>query len=146
MISLQEMEPTHQLDFWLGDWKVRWEGGEGSNRIEKILEGKVVREFFSAPGFHGISHSVYDTRRERWRQTWVDDSGNYWAFDGQVYPDTFVFATTDLHEGNEVYLRMVFFNIDAGALDWRWERSADGESWTELWRIHYERQENADGG
>ena len=63
--------PERQLDFWLGEWEVSWgEGQGGSNRIDKILDGKVIREQFDgnpAMPFRGISPSVYDPHSELWR-------------------------------------------------------------------------------
>ena len=40
----ETMPPERQLDFWLGEWVVSWdEGGQGVNRIDKILDGYVIR-------------------------------------------------------------------------------------------------------
>jgi hypothetical protein len=77
------------LDFWLGDWRCAWEGGEGRNRVSKEFDGRVVVERFEslAPDrWAGMSLSVFD-ERHRWRQTWVDSTGNYWAFRGSLHPE-----------------------------------------------------------
>jgi hypothetical protein len=66
--------PERQFDFWLGDWQLAWgEGQQGTNRIDKILDGKVIREQFDgnpAMPFQGLSLSVYNPGLEEWRQTW----------------------------------------------------------------------------
>jgi hypothetical protein len=77
------------LDFWLGDWRCGWEGGEGRNRITKELGDRVMVERFEslAPDrWSGMSLSVFD-ERHGWRQTWVDSTGNYWAFRGSLHPE-----------------------------------------------------------
>jgi hypothetical protein len=130
------------LDFWLGDWRCAWEGGEGRNHVTKELEGRVVVERFEslAPErWSGTSLSVFD-ERHGWRQTWVDSTGNYWAFRGWPHADGFSFAVNEVEHGREVEKRMVFSDIQADAFDWRWERSGDGgATWEPLWTIDYHR-------
>ena len=46
-----------ELDFWLGEWECTWEGGHGSNRIERAFDGKVTHERFPAePDPDGSAH------------------------------------------------------------------------------------------
>ena len=74
-----------QFDFWIGDWNVTLPNGKyaGTNRIEPILTGCVLRESWSgARGMHGTSYNIYDTAHRRWHQTWVDDGGNLLQLDG----------------------------------------------------------------
>jgi hypothetical protein len=130
------------LDFWLGDWTCTWEGGHGANRIGKELSGRVVIERFESiepERWSGLSLSVHDERRG-WRQTWVDSTGNYWAFHGGPHPDGFAFSVTELEDGREIEKRMVFTSIERDRFTWRWERSGDaGRSWVVLWTIEYRR-------
>jgi hypothetical protein len=130
------------LDFWLGDWSCTWDGGGGRNRITKELDGHVVVERFESHAperWSGMSLSVYD-RRAGWRQTWVDSTGNYWAFDGEPEGAGIVFRTVDLEDEREIARRMVFSGIEADTFEWRWERSLDaGETWETIWSIHYVR-------
>ena len=45
-MTAQSTPPEQQFDFWLGEWDVSWgEGQGGTNRVDKILDGKVIREF-----------------------------------------------------------------------------------------------------
>jgi hypothetical protein len=131
------------LDFWVGDWGCVWAGGGGRNRVSKELDGRVVVERFEslAPErWSGMSLSVFDERDGRWRQTWVDSTGNYWAFLEEPHPDGFAFTVDDLEDGREVVKRMVFSDIGADAFRWRWERSSDaGVTWEPLWSIDYRR-------
>ncbi|RPI88510.1 MAG: hypothetical protein EHM40_22295, partial [Chloroflexi bacterium] len=68
--------PENQFDFWLGEWDGTWgEDGKGTNRIERILGGKIIQESFRAPDLQGMSVSAYDPERKLWCQTWVDNNG-----------------------------------------------------------------------
>lgn len=137
--------PERQLDFWVGEWDVSWgEDQHGTNRVERILDGKVIQENIDgrpAMPFRGKSLSVYNTRLGRWQQTWVDTEGNYWHFNGGLEDDRFVLATEDVVDDKPVHLRMVFYDIAAESLKWRWERSEDGgQTWELRWLIHYRRK------
>jgi hypothetical protein len=130
------------LDFWLGDWSCTWDGGHGTNRVSKELDGRVVVERFEClepERWSGMSLSVFD-EAHGWRQTWVDSTGNYWAFRGEPHADGFSFSVGEFHDGREVEKRMVFSDIAADAFLWRWERSEDaGATWEPLWVIEYNR-------
>lgn len=136
---------ARQFDFWLGDWEVTWgEDQRGANRIHPILDGRVILENFDgSPSlqFKGMSVSVYNPNIGRWQQTWVDDTGNYWAFTGGFAGGQMILVADDVVEGRPVKRRMVWYNIAAGALDWNWERSDDsGATWQVLWTLHYRRK------
>ena len=75
----------HQFDFWIGEWNVTLPNGKyaGTNRIEPILTGCVLRETWSgAGGMHGTSYNIYDAAARHWHQTWVDDGGSLLQLDG----------------------------------------------------------------
>lgn len=147
-MSVGRTSDPASLDFWLGEWNCTWERGRGRNRIAKELEDHVLVERFEslAPErWSGMSLSVFDERDGRWRQTWVDSTGNYWAFHEGRDGDHLTFQTTDVEVDDtgrrlEVEKRMVFFDIEADAFRWRWERSWDpGATWEPLWTIEYHR-------
>jgi hypothetical protein len=101
----------------------------------------VVERFESlAPErWEGMSLSIHD-EGWGWRQTWVDSTGNYWAFEGGPHPEGFAFSTTEIDDGQEIEKRMVFSDIGSDSFDWRWERSlGGGETWEPLWTIEYHR-------
>lgn len=132
------------LDFWIGDWDASWDGGTGRNRITREYDGHVVVERFEAgppEPFTGFSLSVADAEGTGWRQTWVDSTGNYWAFLGGPKPDgSFVFATPNRVDADNVWKRMIFANIEPDTFDWRWESSMDEQEWIPRWEISYRRR------
>lgn len=109
------------LDFWLGDWACSWDGGHGTNTISREFDGRVLVERFEAFGperWSGMSLSVHDERLG-WRQTWVDSTGNYWAFSEVPHMEGFCFSVTEVDDGREVEKRMVFSDIAHEGFTWR---------------------------
>jgi hypothetical protein len=136
------MNPENQFDFWLGEWNVIWgEDGKGTNRIERILDGKIIQENFSTPDLHGMSISSYDPDRGLWCQTWVDSNGTYLDFTGRFEDGSMILSRDAIVKGQACKQRMVWYDIRENQLEWNWERSDDnGKSWRVLWHIHYTRK------
>ena len=135
-------QPENQFDFWLGDWDVTWsEDGQGANRVERILDGKIIQENFSAPDLIGMSVSSYDPERGLWRQTWVDNHGSYLDFTGRLEDGKMILSRDAIVKGQACKQRMVWYGIRENELEWNWERSDDGgDTWRVLWQIHYNRK------
>ncbi|KAA3619966.1 MAG: DUF1579 domain-containing protein [Calditrichaeota bacterium] len=147
-------EESRQFDFWLGTWDLAWPGGQmgipegqtgtGTNQIKKVLGTCVIEENFSFPGgkFDGRSLSVFNPQKKMWQQTWVDNSGAYLLFEGQVEDGKMVLQMEPVERNGKTFIsRMVFENITENALDWNWQRSSDGgKTWKDLWNIHYTRR------
>ncbi|WP_234572566.1 hypothetical protein [Rhodohalobacter sp. 614A] len=150
---MDDREPSEYFDFWVGKWKVSWEEGngmgKGTNHIERILDGTVIRENFRIlegqnTGFQGTSISVYQPRLNLWKQVWADNQGGYFDFTGKVDGEKRIFQTeiSEREDGSRITQRMVFYDITNGSLTWDWESSTDGgETWTLNWRIFYERMD-----
>jgi hypothetical protein len=131
---------ARQFDFWIGEWECTWEGGgRGSNSVRAILDGCVIEEQFDASpssDLRGMSLSVYSPVLGRWRQTWVDNDGNYFDMVGGMEDGRMILACDET--GTTAKLRMVFSNLEQDSFDWRWERSEDsGRTWKPLWQIRY---------
>lgn len=128
-----------EFDFWLGTWQGVWDGGEATNTITKIMDGRVILEQFRMPGFEGMSVSVYDPEEDVWRQTWVDSVGDYLDFVGGR-----VDGGMELRrEAPGGLFRMLWHEIEPDRFSWRWERSTDGgTTWEPRWLIAYERAPN----
>lgn len=135
---------ARQFDFWLGNWALTWgEDQHGVNAITSIMDGRVILENFSAlpqSPFVGMSVSVYNAALGKWQQTWVDNNASYLDFVGEYRDGQMILQRTARQNGAEFLQRMVWYNIEADALDWNWERSDDGGAiWRTLWHIHYTR-------
>ena len=143
------------LDFWVGDWSLTWPdspggtpAGNGTNKISRTLDNCVIQELFEADkpvSLHGMSLSTYDQPSGKWKQTWVDNSGSYLDFVGDVHDDSAIF-TRDAKDkdGKPIKQRMVYKNFNKDEFDWSWERSEDdGATWKVMWPIHYTRLSKA---
>jgi len=135
-------QPEAQFDFWLGEWDCTWtEDGQGSNRVERILDGKIIQENFEGGDLHGISLSAWEAETGQWCQTWVDNSGSYLDFTGGFRDGQMVLSRDAIVRGQACKQRMVWYNIEVDEFDWNWERSDDGgETWKVLWQIKYRRK------
>jgi len=134
---------SKQLDFWVGEWDLTYgDGGKGTNRITKILDGcAILEEFTGAPGvkLNGRSFSAFDVATRRWKQAWVDDSGAYLDFTGSREDGRMVFAREATRGEKKFLQRMVFADVTPQSLLWTWQRSDDGKEWKTLWEIRYKR-------
>jgi hypothetical protein len=118
-------------------------GGEGTNVIESVFDGRVIVEHFDGrPGIvlRGMSVSTYDVEEDLWRQTWVDSEGRYLDFAGGMRGRHMDLRRQGLYEGEPALFRMLWHEISEDSLRWTWECSTDaGRSWKALWAIAYER-------
>ena len=150
-ISLSDLRPSEYFDFWIGEWKLSWQAQDGTteygtNTIERILDGKVIKENFEATsgqmkGFIGKSYSVYNSQSGEWKQTWVDNQGAYLDFVGKFQNDKRIFIREAKDaNGNPILQRMVFYDITRDSFTWDWEKSTDnGNTWQLQWKITYRR-------
>jgi hypothetical protein len=132
---------NHEFDFWLGEWNVYWGDKQGTNRIERILDGAAIQENFEGDGLIGISVSVFSKEDHRWYQTWVDNTGSYLDFVGEFADGKMILSRNGVVEGKTVRQRMVWYDIAPNTFLWNWERSDDeGTSWREMWKLEYKRK------
>lgn len=138
------------MDFWLGTWDLRWDAspgqpaGSGVNVITRDVGDCVIHEHFvgdaSTGNLIGESWSLYHAPAQRWRQTWVDNQGGYFALVGGVEGDRLVLVSRSIAD-NKPRQRMVYEDITANSLTWRWQRTTDeGATWVDVWVIHYTRR------
>lgn len=140
-----DVKEAHQLDFWLGDWKVTWAGGEGHTHVARALSGCVIEETFreerhdGAFASEGRSWSVYDVPNLMWRQTGVGNRGEYYDLTGGPKPDgTFILQIIRVGREPEM-LRAVFEEVKADSFTWHWQGSDDGDAWHDKLVAHYQR-------
>ncbi len=131
------MGSSSDFDFWLGEWRVTWDEGRarGRNSIAREYGGNVVYERFDGrPGIDlvGMSVSVYREAVDRWFQTWVDDSGNYFALHGGMEDGEMVLLGELSGPRGRVSLRMRYlgyrgrpFHVALGVVEGRrWDVGA----------------------
>jgi hypothetical protein len=118
---------SSQFDFWVGEWKVTdpEENVQGSNRIEKILDGCAIQESWTgAKGTRGHSYNIYAKRRGIWHQTWVDSNGALLLLDGGLVDGRMVLrGQTPGPKGEGTVEREI-----------SWEKLSDGRV-RQVWRI-----------
>src|SRR5689334_18260469 len=84
--AVTESDPQRAFDFWIGSWEVFGPKGRqvGSNEITSVLGGSAIAEHWHGNGgVEGRSLNAYDTARDRWHQTWVDNGGSVLLLDGR---------------------------------------------------------------
>ena len=134
-----------QFDFWIGDWDVHQADGKlaGRNTITRVYGGCVLEERYQgARGYAGGSFNVYDASRDRWHQTWVDNSGLLLELDGQFQNGRMVLkGETRDSTGAVLVQRITWEPVQGGKVRQHWEQSADaGGSWTTLFDGIYTRR------
>ena len=151
-IAQNDIPKDQWFGFWVGEWELSWDEqdgkkGKGTNRIERVLDGKVIMENFEAlegqlAGFKGKSMSVYTPQQDKWHQAWADNQGGYFDFYGIKDGNKYMFQTQEFERNGKPFTqRMVFYNITKDAFIWDWENSTDGgKSWNLAWRINYKRK------
>ena len=137
---------TSSFDFWIGDWVVTdpSDGSTGRNRIRRILGGKVLEESFTFPApdgkrYRGRSHTAHVDGRG-WCQTWVDTTGLYLDFVGDMTGDVMRLERRTLVAGEPVVQRMEWSAITEESLVWQWLRAPKGSDDVQLmWQLDYRR-------
>jgi hypothetical protein len=142
---------ARQFDFWLGEWEVKDAAGMvlGHNRVERILNGCAVAEYWtSAGGNVGQSINFYDAKTKRWNQFWVDTSGDAWfSRDAQQNPAT---ARGGMQNGKMVLesdpasqprIRGTWSVLPDGRVRQTFEQSEDkGKTWSAIFDGFYSRR------
>jgi hypothetical protein len=134
------------FDFWVGSWQVTdpSDGSIGRNTIRRVLGGRVLEERFTFPGpdgkaYRGRSHTVHVEGRG-WCQTWVDTTGLYLDFVGDMSGDAMRLERRAVANEVPVVQRMEWSQITAESLVWQWMRATEGtDDFTLLWRLDYTR-------
>src|ERR1044071_6374634 len=103
-----KLEDSTLFDFWVGDWEASWmENGEvkklGENHLTKEYSGWVIREKFKIndganKGFEGGSWTMFDKQKQKWFQTWVDNSGAYMTFEGKFDGNNRIFERKTINK------------------------------------------------
>ncbi len=133
-----------QFDFWLGDWDVSSPQGApaGTNRVERILDGCALQEHWEASdGSKGTSLSSYDAVTRRWRQTFVDDTGQVLVLEGEFKDGKMVLQGEKTMGRQKSALQRISWQLLADKVRQRWDISQDdGKTWSVLFEGVYTRK------
>lgn len=139
-----------QLDFWVGEWDLSWQGQDGatqtgSNRIsgDELGDCVISEHFDGAPSItlRGQSVSVYDPRSDTWRQTWVDNQGGYIALSGGLGDDGLFALETVSGNDDRPTFRMIWQDVSDDAMRWHWQqKNMQSGAWEDRWVIDYTRR------
>lgn len=139
-----------QFDFWIGQWDVTpWSGvtvpGQkpGFNDVHPILEHCIVFENWTAgTGGDGKSINYFDINLNKWRQIWMDDSGNPLDYTGEFRDGAMRFTGWNLDaQGRRVEQKLTFTRIDNDTVRQTFEASSDaGKTWAVTFDGRYVRR------
>ena len=134
-----------QFDFWAGDWEVTQPDGTvaGTNRIEIILGGCVLRESWKSANGRSVGHSFNLYARDgRWHQTWVDNSGLLLELVGGLEDGRMLMSeerTTP--EGEKALHEISWTKLETGQVKQHWRFTTDGgQSWKDVFVGIYTRR------
>ncbi len=132
-------EKARQFDFWIGEWNVQAPQGQqvGTNTVQRIEDGCIILENWTgARGGTGKSLNFYDSSLGKWRQVWVDSTGNVSEFTGEYRDGAMRYeGETHAQGGGKILRRLTFFNLGADRVRQFSERSTDGGK---TWAVNYD--------
>ena len=111
--------------------------------IQRIIGGCVIYENYSqAGGYIGKSFNFYDSNLKKWRQTWVDATGNVSEFVGEFKDNAMHYeGESHLQDGTRVLRKMIVYNLGPDRVRQYSERSTDGgKTWATIYDFTYERK------
>ena len=134
-----------QFDFWVGEWNVETTQGQpaGKNIIERMEQGCILMENWTgAAGGTGKSINFYNSSTGKWRQTWVDSTGNVAEYEGEYKDGAMRFDGNPVINNGKKTLRRLTLSIQGpDRVRQLFEQSADdGKTWTTQYDLIYVRK------
>lgn len=141
----------HALDFWVGEWDAfRADNNRLSGRssVTASDEGCVINERWTSVGaplaYSGRSLNIFDRGARRWEQYWTDSTGARIYFVGGPIAAGAVQMSTPAPSptgpnGALQWQRVTFTPNADGTLTQQGDASADGQTWTLIYRLIYRR-------
>ena len=134
-----------QFDFWVGEWNVETTQGQpaGKNIIERMEQGCILMENWTgAAGGTGKSINFYNASTGKWRQTWVDSTGNVAEYEGEYKDGAMRFDGNPVINNGKKTLRRLTLSIQGpDRVRQLFEQSADdGKTWTTQYDLIYVRK------
>ncbi len=134
-----------QFDFWVGEWNVETTQGQpaGKNIIERTEQGCILMENWTgAAGGTGKSINFYNASTGKWRQTWVDSTGNVAEYEGEYKDGAMRFDGNPVtNNGQKTLRRLTLSSLGPDRVRQLFEQSADdGKTWTPQFDLIYVRK------
>ena len=141
-----DSDAHRQFDFWVGDWEVTTADGAiaGTNRVEKILDGCVIKENWVGTGdMRGESYNIFSQRRGKWHQSWVDTTGRLLLLEGGLEGGKMVLSgQMPGQDGKMVRHEISWEALGNGHVKQHWRASRDRrKSWDDLFVGFYARNQ-----
>jgi tetratricopeptide (TPR) repeat protein len=121
------------FDFWVGEWEVRPTGQANAkpqhSSIQRILGGCVIFENYTYEGglYEGKGFNIFDVNSGKWHQTYVDSTGTFHQWDGEVRDNVMYYIGANLtSEGGRSWDKITYFKLDNGHVRHLSQRSKDG--------------------
>lgn len=134
------------FDFWIGRWDVVNPAGQfaGSNRISAIDRGCALHENWSSAAGGYTGQSLNSVGRDgKWRQTWVDSSGQRLELTGGLVGSSMVLEGETPSRDPKVPAtknRITWTPENPNLVRQHWETSTDlGKTWTTAFDGRYHR-------
>lgn len=134
------------MDFWIGTWDTApWNSPAGTrnarNVIQPLLDGCLLLENYSGPGYEGKSFNFFDPNLKRWRQLWVDQNGIISDVVGGLRDGRIELIGEGYNpRGVKITRRMSLIPVSADTVHQIWEVSMDGgTTWTTVVDMRYTR-------
>lgn len=142
---------ANSFDFWIGEWEMTWTDRNGkllhgTNKLERILDGKVIQENFYDPtnNYKGKSWSTWNPQTNTWKQVWTDNQSGFLEFVGAKSGDSLMFKMKPIElNGNMVERKMIFYNITENSFTWDWiYENVESGTRRLSWRLNYKRKKS----
>jgi hypothetical protein len=133
-----------QFDFWVGEWDVTAQEKKiATSSIQRIVGDCIIFENYSQlDGYTGKSFSFFDAILGKWRQTWVDGTGNVGEYVGSYGESAMRFeGETHRSDGKKILSRMTLTKLGPDRVRQHSERSLDGgKTWAAGYDFVYVRR------
>lgn len=143
-ICAQSTDANHDLDFWLGRWKV-YVGNElvGEDVVEASMNGFVVVERWTgAAGDKGTSFFYYMPDKKCWKQVWATEVGIYKEKVSEPWPEGIRFVgQVHLPSGKSFSDRTTLTRRPDGAVHQVIERQVPAGTWEATFDAIYRKAE-----
>lgn len=132
-----------EFDFWIGEWLPKNPQGVtvGTSSIQLILGDCIIFENWDTPASSGKSFNLFDTRDNKWHQTWVDARGTMTHYVGGLQDGKMVLISESVSNGKKTLNRMTYSKLAEGNVRQHGESSVDdGKTWTTTFDFTYVRK------